>query len=346
MLYIQRLVFIVASLACLAVVLAQNTDMSWSEFKTRYDKSYNSELDDAKHRAIFEAKKIWINKVNGLRQDFRLELNMYSDWSLRQLKRRLLGFTSESRDKRRNSKEAQAYIDSVLESSIELPDKLDWRSDANRVSPVKDQGRCASDWAFAAIGSLEGQEVNYGINEIVSLSEQALLDCSTRNQACRGGSISAAFKYIVDSMGVESNESYPYVGGETLCKFNKSRVIMKMYDFAYLNADDEQSLRKLVALHGPVPVAMYATPVLFSYKKGIINDSECTSLKSQFEPNHAVLVVGYDSDPKLGDYWIVKNSWGSDWGEEGYFRLRRDQGNKCGIANTAIISLVGPPIEP
>lgn len=320
----------------ISVTIANSPGNSWVEYTNRYNKIYNSKLDEAKHRAIFEAKKIWIKKINARELDYRLELNMYSDWTLKQLKEQLLGYIADQEVV--SDPSAKAFLDAILESSVPIPDRLDWRSVSNRVSAVKSQGRCGSSWAFSAIGTLEGQLYNYGFDKLVELSVQQLVDCTKMNQACDGGSLWAAFKGIKDYGGVKANSSYPYVGRETRCIANKNDTLIKLLGSALLNNASEQDLKKLVALYGPVPVAIHAGPLLFSYQQGIVDNTDCDSIKTA---NHAVLVVGYDSDSD-GDYWIMKNSWGSSWGEDGYLRMRRLPRNKCGISNSVIIPVLMP----
>lgn len=105
---------------------------------------------------------------------------------------------------------------------------------------------------------------------------------------------------------------------------------MSITDAVQVDPGDDDTLLKLVAEVGPIAIHVYCNDNFRFYKNGVFNDPEC-SQKSD-DANHAVLVVGYKTDPQEGDYWIVKNSWGRGWGEAGYIRIARDK-NVCGLAN-------------
>ena len=179
----------------------------------------------------------------------------------------------------------------------------------------------------------------------MSLSEQQLVDCNgaAGNNGCGGGFHWAAFQYII-SEGSLPEENYPYISGvdgaERNCRnFNNQSVETKLSSYAWVPAGQEDLLKEAVFVHGPVAVAIAipTNPLSFkNYYRGI------TSCPGDAELNHAVLVVGYGTEATGEDYWLIKNSYGETWGDEGYFKLRRNVGNQCGIANFAFYPIILP----
>ncbi len=219
---------------------------------------------------------------------------------------------------------------SAFSSTGILPSSVDWRKE-NAVTPVKDQGQCGSCWSFSSTGSMEGAwAINKG--NLVSLSEQQLVDCSYGlkygNLGCNGGLMDSAFQYAIDNGGMCTEDSYSYTASKGTCE--KCTPVVTISGCVDVTANNEVALANAVAI-GPVSVAIEADTKVFQfYKSGVITDSSCgTNL------DHGVLVVGYGTEGTT-DYWIVKNSWGSSWGENGYVRIQKTSSTNskgmCGIA--------------
>ena len=233
------------------------------------------------------------------------------------------------------SNESSHYIPSHHDminilTTKELSKKVDWRN-KGAVSSVKNQLECGSCWSFSAVGAIEG-EWSLKHNQLYNLSEQELVDCSgyLGNQGCDGGSMDSAFQYVIQN-GLCLNQSYPYTANDGQCQnqtCTKKVHIDKYYD---VPPNNEKQLEKAVSRQ-PVSVAIQANQQSFQlYKKGIYSDPDCGD-----QLDHGVLVVGYGHD-KVHDmkYWIVKNSWGKSWGENGYIRIAKDiedPEGQCGIA--------------
>jgi cathepsin L len=218
-------------------------------------------------------------------------------------------------------------------SSGALPKTVDWRQ-KGYVTPVKDQAQCGSCWSFSSTGSIEGQNFKK-TGKLVSLSEQQLVDCSNQegNQGCGGGWMDQAFQSVIRMGGIMSEADYKYSAQDGTCKFDASKVVCKLSGYQDIEKNEE-SLQEAVATVGPISIALDATG-FFLYKSGIFDDDNC----QQNAPDHAILVVGYGAEGAK-DFWTVKNSWGTTWGEAGYIRLHRNANNLCGLANYATYPIV------
>ncbi|XP_063296536.1 cathepsin K-like isoform X2 [Pelobates fuscus] len=210
-----------------------------------------------------------------------------------------------------------------------LPKAIDYRK-KGYVTPIRNQGSCGSCWAFSSVGSLEGQLMKK-TGKLVELSPQNLVDCVKKNDGCGGGYMTNAFEYVKDNNGIDSEEAYPYIGEDEECQYTPSGRAATCTGYKEVKKGSEQALMKAVVKVGPISVGIDAGLSSFQfYTKGIYYDAQCNAE----EINHAVLVVGYGVQ-KSAKYWIVKNSWGEEWGNKGYILMAKDKGNACGIANLA-----------
>lgn len=216
-----------------------------------------------------------------------------------------------------------------------LPASVDWRL-KGAVTRVKDQGYCGACWAFAAAGAIEGQHF-IKTGHLMSFSVQNLLDCSRsfKNIGCDGGNTNWAFQYVIHSGGIDTEYNYPYRAMDGYCRndVNLDQYYAKIRSFVTLPIGDEKQLQYAIANIGPIAASIDASDREFQqYISGMYN-GYCRNDKSSLD--HSVLIVGYGTDEYEGDYYIVKNSFGKKWGENGYFRLARNQNNRCGIATEA-----------
>jgi C1A family cysteine protease len=212
-----------------------------------------------------------------------------------------------------------------------LPLSVDW-SAKGAVTPVKDQGQCGSCWAFSATGALEGAWF-LKKKTLVNLSEQQLVDCSVKqgNQGCNGGLMDYAFQYVIDNKGLTTDAAYPYTAtGPNNCVAKGLPVAATASAFKDVPVNSQTALMTAV-VQQPVAVAIEADQDSFQlYASGVLTKPCGTNL------DHGVLLVGYGTDASLGDYWLLKNSWGTGWGEKGFFKIYVDQ---CGISDMVVSCL-------
>lgn len=212
---------------------------------------------------------------------------------------------------------------------------LDWRT-KGVVNAIKDQGNCGSCWAFSCIQTVESIDCIFNGGPLLDLSEQSLVDCNYDCFACSGGNPYVAISYIVKAQNGKFNlqSEYPYEGVIGNCRFDDLQKVGSVSGYVTVAEGDEDDLAGKVENNGPASVSVDASSVSFQlYDKGIYDERDC-------KPNmmtHSIGCVGYgiEGDTK---YWIVRNSWGTSWGEEGYMRLIWEN-NMCGIATMAVVAL-------
>lgn len=194
---------------------------------------------------------------------------------------------------------------------------------------MKDQGSCGSCWTFSTVGCLESAHlIKYGVLE--TYAEQQLVDCAGDfdNYGCNGGLPSHAFEYIYYTGGIETEDAYPYKAVDQTCQVDSSKFALSVGHSVNITEGDEVELKQAV-YQQPVSVAFQVVDDFGGYTSGVYSSTSCQNGPS--DVNHAVLAVGYGTDDSGMDYWIVKNSWGTDWGDQGFFKIQRGV-NMCGIA--------------
>ena len=294
---------------------------SFNTWINTYNKSYLNENEYVYRQSIYLSNLVKISVHNSKNYSWTMGVNQFADLTSEEFKKQFAGcYHAKSND----------YLEGFgdIESNV-LPESVNW-TELGAVTPVKNQGQCGSCWAFSTTGSTESAWF-LSKNQSVSLSEQQLVDCSGTegNQGCNGGLMDYGFQYIIDNHGLTSESNYPYTAKDGTCNKQKvSNVAATISGFTNVIANSELALMTSV-VQQPISVAVEADQDIFQLYSGGVVTAKCgTNL------DHGVLVVGYGT-LENEDYWIVKNSWGTDWGMNGYILLGRgtkySSSGQCGI---------------
>ncbi|KAK4268179.1 hypothetical protein QN277_024867 [Acacia crassicarpa] len=296
------------------------------QWMIQYGKVYKDIQEKEKRFNIFQQN---VEYIEGFNRDgtkpYKLGLNQFADLTNEE-------FTaSRNRFKGHMCSSITRTPSFKYENVTDMPSSVDWRQQG-AVTPIKNQGECGCCWAFSAVAATEGI-TKLSTGKLISLSEQELVDCDTGvDQGCEGGLMDDAFTFIIKNNGINSEAHYPYKGVDGTCNVNEEgNHVASIKGYEDVPVNSEQALQKAV-VNQPVSVAIDASGSDFQfYKSGIFTGSCGTEL------DHGVTAVGYGVSDNT-EYWLVKNSWGTEWGEEGYIRMQRNvdaQEGLCGIAMQA-----------
>jgi cathepsin L len=333
----MRTVLAITLLAVLAfsavAALEPLAENDYQNFFSSFVKAHNKKYTADEFFPRFNIFKANYNKIrlhNSGEHSYSLAVNAFADMTQEEFASKMMGLNAIDNSFLRNKNTNKA----LLQEDITADVNIDWR-EKNAVTPVKNQQQCGSCWAFSATGSVEGR---YSIKtgKLINLSEQQLVDCSRAqgNHGCNGGLMDYAFQWIISNKGITSTQDYPYTARDGTCQGNKT-VAATITGFGNVAQGSETSLLNALQ-EGPVSVAVQADRSVFQfYSGGILDDASCgTNL------NHGITLVGAGSDPSTGkQFYIVKNSWGTSWGESGYIRMVRGK-NQCGISSMASYATV------
>jgi len=321
---------VILLLAILAVASATKADAFqglWSTFKIRYQKFYDV-AEEITRFSTFIQNCEKIQRLNSQNDGVKYGINQFTDLTDAEFSDRFASNAAFYADE-----EGQNTFDEVILPVGALPESVDWR-DKNAVTPVKDQGHCGSCWAFSTTGVLESfYYINNG--KLLTFSEQQFVDCSALNHGCNGGLPYLALKYAANK-GVELESDYPYTAKDGKCAYDAKKTVAVTGGYKLITTKSTEQLKTAIVA-GPVSVAVQADQDAFRYYKSGVVTKDCGAAL-----NHAVLAVGYKKIDGV-EAFIVKNSWATTWGQEGYIHIGTDQTqNKgkgvCGILGMPVIA--------
>jgi len=286
----------------------------FKRFIEKYQKKYDTVEEYMARFKIFKQNLLRFQTIN---KNYRTGINQFSDMTQTEFRKTYLNLNIDAL-------KAVRYNKVVFKASGSAPDSWNW-IDQGVLGKVKNQGSCGSCWAFSTMGCIEAR---YYINfkESVRFSEQQLVDCDTEvDEGCNGGLMEYAFAYL-EKNGIETEDDYPYTGYDGSCKYSKTKAVAIVSNYTKLETTDEDDIKEYLYSQGPLAIAINADPFQY-YSGGIIDEDEQSCDPEGL--NHGVVLVGYGTSGTT-PYWIIRNSWGSSWGEKGYVRVARGKGT-CGV---------------
>jgi cathepsin H len=305
-------------------------DQMWKQFEIEHESTLKGSTGEDERRQNFQnsiERVIEHNKLDGV--SYFKGINMYSDMSEDQFNEHF-NLDTVNEDQHCSATDKRM---SVAETKFgAIPEFWDWR-DHKGSTPVKNQGKCGSCWTFSTVGALEGHtSIKYN-GMWIPLAEQQLVDCAGDydNNGCKGGLPSHAFEYIFHAGGIASETGYPYKAVDMPCTVNPDNFALEVIGGSVnITEGDEVQLAQALYNHGPVSVGYQVATDFRDYVSGVYTSTICKG--TTMDINHAVTAIGYGVDSVSGmDYWLIKNSWGETWGEQGYFKMQRGV-NMCGIS--------------
>ncbi|KAL4278405.1 hypothetical protein GQ457_03G036430 [Hibiscus cannabinus] len=300
----------------------------FEQWLSSYSRVYQDATEKEKRFQIFKENVEYIKSHNAdTSKKYKLGVNEFTDLTNEEFKAMRNGYKMRSSNNVPASKTSSFRYENVTA----VPSSMDWRK-KGAVTGIKDQGQCGCCWAFSAVAAMEGI-TKLKTGKLISLSEQELVDCDVNgeDQGCNGGLMDNAFEFIISNKGLTTETKYPYEGVDGSCnKKESAKHAAKITGFEDVPSNSESALLKAVA-NQPISVAIDAGGADFQHYKSGVFTGECTTFL-----DHGVTAVGYGQDGDGTKYWLVKNSWGTSWGENGYIRMERDIAAKEGICGIAM----------
>jgi len=316
----------------LVLCLAIDETVLFNAWKVQYNKQYSTAEEEAVRFNNFKLSIDRVQSRNAISNNAVFGLTKYADLSSEEFKSTLLGYKRPS-----TTPDVGVLSPKRLDA---VPSTLDWRT-KNMVTPVKDQQQCGSCWAFSVTENIESMwcmKNNLDCTTFAPLAPQEIVDCDTVDAGCEGGDPPTAYQFVMSEGGMEDESDYPYTAQDGTCAFNKADVKVTISNWHYAapaNKDDETTMQANLVSWGPLSICVDAEPWQ-DYTGGVLMASDCSSSPSDLD--HCVQLVGYDTTQST-PFWIVRNSWNTDWGENGYIRLQYGK-NTCGCALEATSAII------
>ena len=314
------------ALFCVSILVASgaalNYEMEFLDFIQKYNKVYADDAELLARFDIFKSNLDMIESHNKKGLSWTLGVNKFADLTREEFSAGRLGYVESLESN---------YVESAADLSglYSLPSEVDWNA-KGAVTPVVNQHQCGSSWAFSALGAVEGAHA-IAKGELVAVSVQELLDCDTTgdDRGCNGGFMTSAYMYILENGGITAESDYPYTGDRAQpCLASKYAKAATISSFVVVKPNEDELLAAVA--HQPVGTAVKADTRDFQFYTGGVFTAECGT-----QSDHGIMVSGYGTDNGI-DYWTLKNTWGSDWGESGFIRIERNRNNGRGLCGVAL----------
>jgi cysteine peptidase B len=324
----KGVLIVLLGISCLLAIAAAigTTDpirQEFLEYTQRYNKQYGSREEYERRLSIYQANVEGIKAKNSRSKFATFAVNEFTDMTKDEFKARYLMTDLPPLE----SGPVAANL------SVRAPTSFDWRSrNPPVVTPVYNQGQCGSCWAFSATENIESRWALAG-HTLTELSMQQIVDCDTTDAGCGGGWPYNAYQYVIGAGGMDPLADYPYVAENEQCAFNSGEVVAKISSWEYVTqSQDENQMASYLSTKGPLSVCVDASE-WSSYSGGVFTADECTT-----SIDHCVQALGYNLNANP-PYWIIRNSWGTSWGINGFMYLQFGQ-DACAVAEVVTSSIV------
>jgi cathepsin F len=297
----------------------------WKHFKTQYHKVYSIQ-EEAKRYGIFKESLARAKQSQLLNPKAKFGVTKFSDLTEEEFTRfyKLSKFdkTKYAGIAPKNFSLPQKPHHPNFAGCNPDPTNFDWFT-CGVCTPIYDQGQCGSCWAFSATETIESYFALDG-GSLTELSMQQIVDCDTSDGGCNGGEPTTAYQYVEQAGGLDPLSDYPYTGENGQCQFNQQEVVADVTNYNSLSGESGLYSQTSSSSGGPVSVCVDASSWQ-DYQGGVL--TQCGS-----DVDHCVQLTGYSGYNQQGAYWIVRNSWGSDWGQNGFIWVEIGQ-DLCAIGD-------------
>ncbi|CAK0742229.1 hypothetical protein CVIRNUC_001381 [Coccomyxa viridis] len=334
--------------ALLPSVRIETGDALYDGFAADFGRRHASMHEYEHRRAVFHGNRQLIDAHNSAGRNFSLGINQFADWTEEEFLAVMLPRHGKEQGLTSHRKSGGRIPHRRLAPEGRLPTAVDWRgTGADNV--VKDQATCGSCWAFGTTATLQSAYW-MATGKMERFSEQQLTDCSWKfgaNHACDGGDYDNAIDYLVTMGGIAREDDYEYLGQDNFCNkdymaytHERHMNLIKVKGYSYVPPHDDEALMEAVYSRGTIAISLDASQPSFRfYASGTYDEPNCMYKAKDLD--HAVAVVGYGTDDSNKDYWIVKNSWSSHWGNSGYINIARGH-HACGVTTDPLYAIFEP----
>jgi len=328
----MKVLLLLAAILCVALAAKwddHETKRLWMNYKTQYGKSYATPKEEQLRYSVFKDSIVRAKKSQALNPNARFGVTKFSDLTPEEFSRmyKLPNFKPFVQNLQpKNFSAPQKAHHPNFRGCQPDPTNYDWNN-CGVITSVYNQGQCGSCWAFSATETIESYFALDG-GSLTSLSMQQIVDCDTSDGGCNGGEPDTAYQYVQQAGGLDPLSDYPYTGEGGTCQFNQGEVVATVTNYNQISGEDGLYQQSSSSSGGPVSVCVDASSWQ-DYSGGVL--TTCTS-----NIDHCVQLTGYASYGQSGAYWIVRNSWGTDWGQAGYIWIAIGQ-DLCAIGDSASV---------